>query len=437
MTRSNLTEPSWPNRGYAWYVVILLTLAYALTIIDRVSLGLLVEPITTSLGISDTEFGFLHGVAFILFFVIAGVPMGMGVDKWSRKYILFIGLIILAAATFASGLAGSFLMLFLVRTFIGAGESSVAPAASSLIADYFPEKTRPKAYGVYASGVAVGSGVAFILSAALYQYALQLKENNVVAVANFEPWQICLILLSIPGVILSLLVLFTLKEPKRQGPLLEKTTTVTDLLGLLKSKKTVYSGLIFGLAICYMAANAYFTWYAAHLIRSYNFTIAQAGSAIGAVSVPVGIFSAISCGWVISFLQKRGHKDAPIICVLIMIVVTCLSLSVSGIAPTSKISLIFFALAVTTVNWGIPCVLTAINQITPNQFRGQLTAIYTIIVAIIAVGLAPLVAGAISDYILGGDKYIGTALSLLSIVCGIIAFALMLIAKQAFRKEIA
>ncbi len=436
MIERTATEVVWPNRRYAWYVVALLTCAYALTIIDRVSLGLLVEPITTSLDISDTQFGLLHGVAFIIFFVIAGVPMGMGVDKWSRKYILFIGLALLAIATLGSGFASSFLMLFLVRTLIGAGEASVAPAASSLIADYFPEKNRSKAYGVYASGIAVGSGIAFILSAALYQFALALKQDNIAAVANFEAWQICLILLSIPGILLSILVLFTLREPSRKGPIAERATTTTDLISLIKSKSGIYFGLIFGLAICYMAANAYFTWYAAHLIRSYDFTISQAGSAIGAISVPVGIFSALSCGWVISFLQNRGRIDAPIICVLIMIVVTCTSLTVSGIASSATVSLTFFAFATATVNWGIPCVLTAINQITPNQFRGQLTAIYTIVVAVIAIGLGPLVAGAMSDYILGGDEHIGTALSILSVICGIAAFILIITARRAFIADV-
>jgi MFS family permease len=436
MINAQYSKTDWPNRKYAWYVVALLTLAYALTIIDRVSLGLLVEPITASLGINDTQFGLLHGVAFIIFFVIAGVPMGMGVDNWSRKYILFIGLLLLAAATLGSGFASSFLMLFMVRTIIGAGESSVAPAASSLIADYFPEKDRSKAYGVYASGIAIGSGVAFILSAALYQFAEKLKADNIAAVANFEAWQICLILLSIPGFILTLLVFFTLKEPSRKGEKVKKATTTADLIELIKSKQTIYFGLILGLATCYMAANAYFTWYAAHLMRSYDFSIAQAGSAIGAISVPVGIFSALSCGWVISFLQKRGRLDAPIICVLIMIVVTCASLAVSGIASSAQVSLVFFALSACTVNWGIPCVLTAINQVTPNQFRGQLTAIYTIVVAVIAVGLGPLVAGAVSDYFLGGSEHIGTALSLLSIVCGIIAFILIFNARKAFVIEV-
>ncbi|MBX2846754.1 MAG: MFS transporter [Acidiferrobacterales bacterium] len=435
MTVDTTTKALWPNRKYAWYVVVLLTLAYALTIIDRVSLGLLVEPITTSLDISDTQFGLLHGVAFIIFFVIAGVPMGMGVDKWSRKYILLIGLVLLAFATLASGFATSFLMLFMVRTLIGAGESSVAPAASSLIADYFPENARAKAYGVYASGIAIGSGIAFILSSVLYQFALQLKESNTSAVANFEPWQITLILLSIPGIALSLLVIFTLKEPKRQGLQVSEKTSVADLVELVKAKRKIYLGLTFGLAIAYMAANAYFTWYAAHLMRSYQFTLTEAGSAIGAISVPFGMFSALSCGWAISYFQKKGRPDAPIICLLIMIVVTCSSLAVSGIAPSAKFSLVFFALSAATVNWGIPCVLTAINQITPNQFRGQLTAIYTIVVAVIAVGLGPLVAGAVSDYLLGGDQHIGIALSLLSLVCGVIGFFLVLGARKAFLKE--
>jgi sugar phosphate permease len=69
-------DDTYPNSGYAWYVVIILTLAYVFSFIDRQILSLLVQPIRADLNISDTEISLLQGLAFGIFYTLLGIPIG-------------------------------------------------------------------------------------------------------------------------------------------------------------------------------------------------------------------------------------------------------------------------------------------------------------------------------------------------------------------------
>lgn len=437
MTVSNNSSVNqYAKPGYAWYLVILLTLAYSLAVVDRVSIGLLVEPIQADLNLSDTQFGALHGLAFVLFFAVAGFPLGMAVDRWSRKKVLFLGTLVLGLATLSSAFAGTFMLLFLARIFVGAGDSSISPASSALIADNFAPQKRARAYGVYASGIAIGSGAAFMLSAALLTFAEQLQANQVLFFAEMKIWQVCFFLLGIPGILLSILIWFSVKDslPKTAPGENKAQNTLAELVAYLKSKKKVYLGLILGVSITYIAGNAFFSWYVAYLIRGFEFSPQAAGAAIGAITVPLGLLSAVTSGLVTSWFYKKGRKDAPLITILIMIVASCVCLVGAGTAPTANQSLVFFGLSAITVNWGFPSVLTALNNITPPEFRGQITAIFTMTLGIISIGLGPVLTGFLSDSIFGGD--LGNSLALVSAISGIIGFTLVQRCRNSYKEQL-
>ncbi|MET0363656.1 MAG: MFS transporter, partial [Sphingobium sp.] len=117
----------WPRRNYAWYVVALLTLAYALAILDRVSIGLLIVPLQASLHITDTQFGLLQGMAFSLFYSVLGLPLGMMCDRSRRMPLLVIGLFLWSAATIGCAFADTFGHLFIARMLVGVGEAALVP----------------------------------------------------------------------------------------------------------------------------------------------------------------------------------------------------------------------------------------------------------------------------------------------------------------------
>jgi predicted MFS family arabinose efflux permease len=135
---SQQTQPQTQTeaqRSYAWYIVALLTLAYALAILDRVSIGLLIVPLQAALHINDTEFGLLQGMAFSLFYSVLGLPLGIWCDRARRVPLLVTGLMLWSAATIGCAFADTFLHLFFARMLVGIGEAALVPCAASLIAD--------------------------------------------------------------------------------------------------------------------------------------------------------------------------------------------------------------------------------------------------------------------------------------------------------------
>ena len=97
------------NSGwYRWYVVVLLLLVFILSYFDRFILSLVVEPIKEMMGLSDFQIGLLLGPAFSIFHVAVAIPLGLLADRWSRKWLLILGLVIWCTMTTMSGFAMSF-----------------------------------------------------------------------------------------------------------------------------------------------------------------------------------------------------------------------------------------------------------------------------------------------------------------------------------------
>ena len=131
-------DDSYPSPLVAWAIVAVLFVAYILSFIDRMIIGLLVEPMKADLGVSDTQISLLQGMAFALFYTFAGLPIGRVIDRAPRMKIVAAGVAIWSLTTAACGAASSYLQLFLLRMGVGVGEATLSPAAYSIIADSFP-----------------------------------------------------------------------------------------------------------------------------------------------------------------------------------------------------------------------------------------------------------------------------------------------------------
>src|SRR3989338_6264000 len=136
------SEPGYPNPAYAWYVVVILFLAYTLAYIDRQVIALLVEPIKRDLQINDTQISLLQGFAFVIFYTITGIPLGRLADRKNRRLIIAAGIFLWSIMTAVCGLARNFWSLFAARVGVGIGEACLSPAAYSMIADLFPKAKR-------------------------------------------------------------------------------------------------------------------------------------------------------------------------------------------------------------------------------------------------------------------------------------------------------
>nr|WP_184021858.1 MFS transporter [Sphingobium boeckii] len=426
-------DHNWPPRKYAWYVVSLLTLAYALAILDRVSIGLLIVPLQATLHINDTQFGLLQGMAFSLFYSMLGLPLGIWCDRSRRVPLLVIGLLLWSAATIGCAFASSFGGLFFARMLVGVGEAALVPCAASLIADYFEPDVRPKAYGTFVTGSSLGTAAAMGLSGLF----LVTADHLIVDYAMFEnmaPWQIVFILCGAPGILLALVIMLTVREPKRHGVSgVTPPISLRPIIQLFKRHPRAFGSLMLGTVLNLVCVYAIIGWFPALFIRVHGWGAAETGWLLGAVGMPISIFAAINSGWVISWLTKRGHSDAPMLAAI-----ACgLSMVVFGtfacLVPSGSLALLGYALNALFLNWNISGVYSGISMIVPNEMRGQVMALHNICSGLIALTTGNFIVGFLSDTIFTSPGGIAWSLGVVFFGCGLAATLVLYTGRAAFR----
>jgi MFS family permease len=195
---------------------------------------ILAQSIKEDLGLSDTQIGALSGVAFGIFYATLGIPIARLADRYSRVNIISICLAIWSLMTALSGLAGNFWHLLAARIGVGIGEAGGSPPSHSLIADYFPIDGRASALGIYALGIPIG-----------------ILFGNLAGgwINEFFGWRTAFLLVGIPGILLALVLKFTVKEPPRgysEGK--QRTDTKADKVPFSHVLKTMWGFKSF--AIC-------------------------------------------------------------------------------------------------------------------------------------------------------------------------------------------
>lgn len=199
---------------YAWYIVGVLMLAYLFSYIDRSILSLLVGPIRSDLQLSDTQLSLLHGFAFALFYAILGFPIGRAADRYHRVGIIVTGISFWSIMTAACGLAKSFPQLFLARMGVGIGEAALNPCAYSIITDSFPRRLLARALSTYVMGTYMGFGVAFVIGGLVVEAITQAPVIQLPVLGQIHTWQAAFFYVGLPGLIVALLILLTVREPK-------------------------------------------------------------------------------------------------------------------------------------------------------------------------------------------------------------------------------
>ena len=185
---------------YKYYALGLLVVVYVFNFIDRSILSILNQPIKDELQVSDTAMGFLGGIAFATFYTFVGIPLARLADRGVRRNILTVCLALWSAMTVLSGLVLNFWQLLLARIGVAVGEAGGSPPSHSMISDLFPAHQRATALGIYSLGIPIGSMIGYLAGGWINE--------------AFD-WRTAFLVVGVPGLILAVLVRFTLKEPPR------------------------------------------------------------------------------------------------------------------------------------------------------------------------------------------------------------------------------
>jgi MFS family permease len=431
---------SYPPLRAASYSLALLFTAYVLSFLDRQVLSLMVGPIREQFGITDFEFSLLQGAAFALLYTFAGLPLGRLADRRSRKFIVAASVGFWSIATCACGLARNFWQLFVARMAVGSGEAGLAPAAYSIITDSFRPQHFGYAMACYKVAVNVGGGLALVIGGLLIDTFSRAAPLEIPLIGAIEPWQATLICVGAPGLLLSLLLL-TMTEPSRKG--LASTGSgeihlpVRTVARFLWQRKRVYLSLFMGSSMLAMAGYGSAAWYPEFLVRNYGMSKTEAGSSFGAILLSAGILGVMLGPWVANKLAQRGDSDAYVRTIMYASMLATLPAVAAPLMGSKMLTLIILWPAVLLGAAYLGVMAASFQPITPNQMRGQTTAIYIFVTNIFGMAVGTSVLAAFTDFLYQDDGKLHYSIATANAIFYPAAVGLFWYCLAGYRKSVA
>lgn len=420
---------------YAWGVVGLLTLAYVLSFIDRQILGMLITPIKGSLHLTDTELGLLMGPAFAFFYVTLGWPIGWLADRINRRNIIATGIGLWSLATAACGMSANFSQLLWSRLMVGVGEAALTPSAFSLIADYFPLKSRPRAIAAYSTGIYLGSGLAYLGGGALIAMLQKSGGITLPVIGAVEGWQATFLALGIPGILVALLMLL-IREPARR----EDTGVAGQALSFAESRRyfgqrwTAYLPVCLGM--CATTTLAYIAgWNIVWFQRIWQWQIQDIGLWLGITYLIAGPVGTMSAGVLIGRWLGRGDRAAPFKVCFIGIICGGIFACAFPFMPSPEIAFLVNAVTLGAGAFATSAGSTSIVSLAPARLRAQASAIYFLIINLIGLSIGPPLVGVLTDRVFTGPTGISPALLAVAAGVSLPAFAIMWAGLRPYTRE--
>ena len=424
----------YPSAAAGWFLVVMLTVGYIFSFVDRYILGLLIEPIKAEFDLSDRSIGWLLS-AFTLVYGFVGIFMGWLVDRGKRLWIVSIGVALWSVATVATGMAKNFVQLFTARMGVGIGEATLSPATFSMIGDSFPTEKRGKPIAFYSAALPIGAGLASLLSGAVIAWTASSGSQSLPYFGELSPWRYTMIIVGLPGLLLALFFLF-MKEPVRR-PAGASSDVIggSDFLDALKylwDNKALYFGFV--LVICAMTAIAYSQAFLAPTFeRTWGWSPQKYAYVNGIALLLIGPLNMMIVGSISDWWTKKGVKDASLRILYIGFFIMIPSGVIPLFMPTAELA--FLVLCINTIGIGMVSAIgvTSLLIITPAQIRGQVVALYYLAISWFG-SLGPIVAGELSSGVFGEDN-LRYAVAAIPVIFAIAPLLMMPLTKRLYREQ--
>jgi len=426
LTTGAVSGDGRPSSGVAWYTVTLCMIAYVLAFVDRQIIALLIEPIQADLQISDTQFSLLTGFAFALFYAIMGLPIARWADVGPRPWIISAGIVIWSFATAVCGMTRTFVQLFFARMAVGVGEAALSPTAYSIITDSFPKSRLGLALGVYSMGAFLGSGLAFVVGGAVIDIVGRMGALELPLLGTIKPWQSAFFIVGLPGVLVGVLFLLTVRDPARTGVASGgQAFTIRQVMAYIGRHKPTFAAHYLGFGLLAMAMYALLSWAPAYLIRVYELSARDAGLYLGTIVLIANTAGTLTSGWLADFFTRCGHDDAPLRAGIVGGLGVIIPAALFSSMPTMTSSLLVLAVAFFFASFPVATSAAGLQLMAPNQMRAQVTALFFLAMNLFGItGGASLVA-VMTDYVFGDVLKVGYSMSVACALAGIFGAALL------------
>jgi MFS family permease len=419
-------------------VVVVLLLAYVLSFVDRDVLSLLVGEIKRELALDDKQIGWLLGAPFALFYATCGIFIAWLADRGSRKWVIFAGVMLWSLAIVACGYASTYGELFVARIGVAVGEAALTPPALSLLKDYFPLHRIGRAIGLYTAGVSGGGRFANIIGGAVFPGIVAAGAITLPIAGALQPWQLMLVIVGLPGILVALLVL-TIREPERRDVAAADAPAagLASSLQHVRSHAPVFVPLFLGLAgIAIMGYGANY-WIPEFFRRTYELDTADYGSIIrtrGVLLVAFGLIRVVGREWLCDILRRR-YADAYLRVAQIGYAFLVVGYALLPLMPTPALALAMVAPA--TLGGAIPTAAgaAAVVSIAPAAMRAQITALYYFTINLVGFAIGPVAVAWLTEDMFKREADLRYALALVAFVTAVGGALLLMLARRPYRER--
>ena len=400
----------------AYRLLFFLTLLNLLNFIDRQLIASFANFIVPDLGLTDTQYGFLTSLAFILFYSIMGLFMGALADMVNRPRLIAFGVVLWSIFTAISGMAKGFISMMIPRMFIGVGESILTPTSMSLLSDSFPSSRLGFASGFYYMGVPVGVGISLLIVGYLG-----------------EPlgWRNCFYILGAIGFVMGLMMLLFKDRPRKSSSL--DTSTTNETLAFSSILKTLKKALMNSPALVLTIAGGVFyhivlgaavfeqLWYA----QEKNFDRSSIAQITGIISVVAGISGNLLGGILSDLWQSKTNQGRPMFLFWACLIMLPIFIVFRYSEPNSLIFWVGVTLGYFQLGLFYGPVFSTVQELVPIKIRATIVAFLILMLNLVGLTFGSLGGGVAVDLLRAASidnpyttmLVIFTAISALNIPC--------------------
>lgn len=355
-----------------WQVLTTLMLVNFVNYVDRQVIFSLFPSIRHDFSLSYEQLGYL-ATAFTVVLSVSTFPLGILADRFSRRSVISAGVLFWSAATFFSGLAGSFRSLLTARALVGVGEAAYTPAGAAILSASFPKEIRARIQGSCDIGMFIGGATGIALGGIMAQ--------------SFG-WRTAFFFVGIPGLLLGLTALRLPEPPRDQA---EERMQLKELVRV----PAYLAVLVAGWFACF-AGYTYVAWGPDLIQEQKGFTAREAGLALG-ITVVLGGALGIAVG---AFLSDRIARLRPWGRALIIPIGFILGAPAIYFAlhTSAKTPFLFlFGLGTFFMSWYHGPLTATIHDLIPPSGHATALGLYYLFVNLFSMALAPMIIGRAAD----------------------------------------
>jgi MFS family permease len=284
-----------PTR-YLVVIIGLLMLVSIVNVSDKELLAPLADAVKVELGMSDTQLGMVRSSVFLTA-LLGQLFWGPLSDRWVRKYIITIGAILWSAITWTTSIVRSYPQLLMARASMSFAEGCFNPSAYSLLTDSAPKRNQGMVLGLMSLTYPVGTAAALIVASLI----------------GTQRWRSPFVIYGMIGLLLGVLVLFIVREPRRGAneEIIQQTQgeysgrfSFAEFRQLLAFPSLL---LAFGLDTCQASVNWSLAFWAPTYLTRYKIAPNADAAALALLPAIIGfVFGALLGGWLNDRLRKRS-----------------------------------------------------------------------------------------------------------------------------------